>query len=163
LRALELSLADPARAHELDALVERFGHVQARYEELDGYALEARAREILAGLGFEQEVMDQDVGKLSGGWKMRVALAKILLMRPDALWLDEPTNHLDIESILWLEGYLQQHEGALAMTSHDRAFLNRVVNKIVEIEGGELSSFAGNFDFYEGQRALLNEQAEAQY
>jgi ATPase subunit of ABC transporter with duplicated ATPase domains len=163
LAELEHALADPERMDEMEALVERFGHVQARYEELGGYALDARAREILAGLGFEQEVMDGDVGALSGGWKMRVALARILLMSPDALLLDEPTNHLDIESILWLEGYLKQHEGALLMTSHDREFQNRICTKILEIEGGDVITYSGNYDFYEKQRVLNEQQAEAQY
>ena len=130
--------------------------MQARFDELGGYALEARAREILAGLGFSQEVMDGDVGALSGGWKMRVALARILLMRPDAMLLDEPTNHLDIESIIWLESSSRAFEGALIMTSHDREFMNRIVTKIVEIDGGELTTYSGNYDFYEQQRALVD-------
>jgi ATPase subunit of ABC transporter with duplicated ATPase domains len=163
LRELELALADPARADELDQLVERFGDVQVRYDELGGYALEARAREILAGLGFSQQMQDGDVGALSGGWKMRVALARILLMRPDAMLLDEPSNHLDIESIIWLEGFLKGYDGALLMTSHDREFLNRVVGKIVEIDGGALTTFSGNYDFYERQRAVNEAQAEAQH
>src|SRR5262249_59611721 len=141
----------------------RFGDVQARYDELGGYALEARAREILAGLGFNQEMMDGDVGALSGGWKMRVALARILLMKPDAMLLDEPTNHLDIESILWLEQFLKAYDGALMMTSHDRELLNRLVTKIVEIDGGELTVFSGDYDFYVKQRALLDAQAESQF
>jgi ATPase subunit of ABC transporter with duplicated ATPase domains len=163
LHALELALADPARTDELDQLVERFGVVQARFDELGGYALEAQAREILTGLGFALETLDDDVGKLSGGWKMRVALARILLMRPDALLLDEPTNHLDLESILWLEQFLRAFEGGLIMTSHDREFMNRLVTKIVEIDSGELTTFTGDYEFYLGQRAIFAAQAEAQY
>ncbi|HHH30357.1 MAG TPA: ABC-F family ATP-binding cassette domain-containing protein, partial [Polyangiaceae bacterium] len=132
-------------------------------EELDGYSLDARAREILAGLGFSPERMEDDVGTLSGGWKMRVGLARILLMQPDALLLDEPTNHLDIESIVWLEGFLESFEGALLLTSHDRDLLNRMVTKIVEIDGGEMTTFTGDYDFYESQREQLAKQYEAQF
>jgi ATPase subunit of ABC transporter with duplicated ATPase domains len=163
LAQLEQALADPERAGELEQLVERFGHVQARYEELGGYGLEARAREILAGLGFTEAMMDADVGTLSGGWKMRVALARILLMRPDAMLLDEPSNHLDLESIIWLEQFLRGYEGALLMTSHDRELLNRVVGKVIEIDGGELTSYSGNYDFYERERAIAEAQQQAQY
>src|ERR1041385_93659 len=145
LHELEHALADPARADEMDALVERFGDAQARFGELGGQAVAARAREILAGLGFHDEVVDDDVGKLSGGWKMRVALARILLMRPDALLLDEPTNHLDIESIIWLENFLRGFEGALILTSHDRELMNRLLTKIVEIDAGELTSYSGTY------------------
>src|SRR6185369_13832875 len=140
-----------------------YGEVQERFEKLGGYALEARAREILAGLGFSQEMMDGDVGKLSGGWKMRVALARILLARPDALLLDEPTNYLDIESILWLEDFLRGYPGAVIMTCHDRDVMNRVVKKIVEIDGGQVRSYTGDFDFYERARALEAERREAEY
>jgi len=163
LHELELAMADPARADDLEKLVTRFGDVQHRFDELDGYGLESRAREILAGLGFSAEVIERDVGELSGGWKMRAALARLLLMQPDALLLDEPTNHLDIESILWLETFLRDFEGGLVMTSHDREFMNRLCSRIVEIDGGELTSFSGNYDFYDRQRAVLAEQAEAQY
>ena len=163
LAELEHAMADPEQAGALDDLVERFGHVQARFDELGGYGLEARAREILAGLGFSPEMMDGDVGALSGGWKMRVALARILLMRPDVMLLDEPTNHLDLESILWLEGFLRAFPGALLMTTHDREFMNRVVGKIIEIDGGDLITYSGNYDFYEKQRAIAEAQAEAQY
>ncbi len=163
LKQLEQALADPDKADQMDRLLERFGEVQARFDELGGYALEARAREILAGLGFSQEMMDGDVGHLSGGWKMRVALARILLMRPDAMLLDEPSNHLDLESLIWLENFLKAYEGALLLTSHDREFMNRIVTRIIEIDGGELNSFSGNYDFYEKQREVLETQAEAAY
>jgi ATPase subunit of ABC transporter with duplicated ATPase domains len=163
LKELEAAMADPERMDEMDKLIERFGVVQGRYEELGGYALEGRAREILAGLGFTQDMMDGDVGALSGGWKMRVALARILLMRPDAMLLDEPSNHLDIESIIWLENFLKGYEGALLMTSHDREFMNRVVTKVIEIDGGNLTTYSGNYDFYERQRAQLERQQQAQF
>ncbi|MBN9495318.1 MAG: ABC-F family ATP-binding cassette domain-containing protein [Alphaproteobacteria bacterium] len=163
LRSLEAKMGDPDHADELDTLVERFGEVQARFEELGGYALDARARETLAGLGFSQEMMDGDVGMLSGGWKMRVALARILLMRPDVMLLDEPSNHLDIESIIWLEAFLKNYDGALMMTAHDRAFMNRVVGKIVEIDGGTLNTYSGDYEFYEAQRAQNEKQQQAQF
>ena len=163
LAELEHALADPERADELDELVERFGHVQARFDELGGYALDARAREILAGLGFSPEMMDGDVGALSGGWKMRVALARILLMRPDVMLLDEPSNHLDLESIIWLEEFLRGYPGALLMTSHDREFMNRVVGKIVEIDAGELTTYSGDYDFYERERAIADAHQQAQF
>ncbi|QSQ11356.1 ABC-F family ATP-binding cassette domain-containing protein [Myxococcus landrumensis] len=163
LKQLEADLADPDKADEMEKLVERYGLVQGRFEELGGYALEGRAREILAGLGFSEEMMDGDVGALSGGWKMRVALARILLMRPDAMLLDEPSNHLDLESLIWLEGFLKGYEGGLLMTSHDREFMNRIVTKMVEIDGGSLTTYSGNYDFYEQQRAQNEKQQQAQY
>ena len=163
LRELEAAMADPDRAAELDAIIERFGEVQARFEELGGYALEGRAREVLAGLSFSQEMMDGDVGALSGGWKMRVALARILLMRPDVMLLDEPSNHLDLESLIWLEKFLTDYDGALLMTSHDREFMNRIVRKVIEIDGGALTSYSGDYGFYEQQRALNEKQQQAQF
>jgi ATPase subunit of ABC transporter with duplicated ATPase domains len=163
LKELEAAMADPDRADELEDLIERFGEVQGRFEELGGYDLEARAREVLAGLSFSQEMMDGDVGALSGGWKMRVALARILLMRPDAMLLDEPSNHLDLESLIWLEQFLQAYEGLVVMTSHDREFMNRIVTKVVEIDGGALNTYSGNHDFYESQRALNEKQQQAQF
>ncbi|MBF9196005.1 ribosomal protection-like ABC-F family protein [Microvirga terrestris] len=163
LRELEAAMVDPDKANDLDKIIERYGEVQARYEELDGYSLEGRAREVLAGLGFSQEMMDGDVGALSGGWKMRVALGRILLMRPDVMLLDEPSNHLDLESLIWLEEFLKGYDGALLMTSHDRAFMNRIVNKIMEIDGGSLTTYSGNYEFYEQQRALNEQQQQAQF
>ncbi len=163
LRELEAAMVDPDRMDEMDAIIERYGEVQARYEELDGYGLDGRAREVLAGLSFTQEMMDGDVGKLSGGWKMRVALARILLMRPDVMLLDEPSNHLDLESLIWLEAFLKNYDGALLMTSHDREFMNRIVTKIIEIDGGSLTTYSGDYAFYEGQRALNEKQQQAQF
>jgi len=163
LSELEAAMADPDRADEMDEIVHRYGEVQGRFEELGGYALEGRAREVLAGLSFSQEMMDGDVGALSGGWKMRVALARILLMRPDVMLLDEPSNHLDLESLIWLEDFLKGYEGALLMTSHDREFMNRIVTKIVEIDGGTLSTYSGNYEFYEQQRAQKEKQQQAQF
>jgi ATPase subunit of ABC transporter with duplicated ATPase domains len=163
LKELETAMADPDQADNMDAIIERYGEVQARFEELDGYALEGRAREVLAGLSFTQEMMDGDVGKLSGGWKMRVALARILLMRPDVMLLDEPSNHLDLESLIWLEGFLKGYEGALLMTSHDREFMNRIVTKIMEIDAGSLTSYSGDYEFYEAQRAMNEKQQQAQF
>ena len=163
LARLETDMADPDKADALDTIIERFGIVQARFEELDGYALDARAREVLDGLGFSQEMMESDVGKLSGGWKMRVALARILLMRPDVMLLDEPSNHLDLESLIWLEQFLAGYDGALLMTSHDREFMNRVINKVIEIDGGNLTAFSGNYAFYEQQRALNEKHQQAQF
>jgi ATPase subunit of ABC transporter with duplicated ATPase domains len=163
LKELEAAMGDPDRAEDMEGIIERYGEVQARFEELDGYALEGRAREVLAGLSFSQEMMDGDVGALSGGWKMRVALARILLMRPDAMLLDEPSNHLDLESLIWLEQFLKGYEGALLMTSHDREFMNRIVTKVVEIDGGALTTYSGDYEFYEQQRALNEKQQQAQF
>ncbi|MGR7997386.1 MULTISPECIES: ABC-F family ATP-binding cassette domain-containing protein [unclassified Xanthobacter] len=163
LRELEQAMVDPERADEMDAIIERYGEVQARFEELDGYSLEGRASEVLAGLGFSPEMIEGDVGRLSGGWKMRVALARILLMRPDVMLLDEPSNHLDLESIIWLEAFLKNFSGALMLTSHDRAFMNRIVGKVIEIDAGTLTSYAGNYEFYAQQRALADKQQQAQF
>jgi ATPase subunit of ABC transporter with duplicated ATPase domains len=163
LRALEAAMVDPDQADNMDAIIEQYGEVQARFEELDGYALDGRAREVLDGLSFTQEMMEGDVGALSGGWKMRVALARILLMRPDVMLLDEPSNHLDLESLIWLEEFLKGYDGALLMTSHDREFMNRIVNRIIEIDGGTLTTYSGDYEFYEQQRALNEKQQQAQF
>jgi ATPase subunit of ABC transporter with duplicated ATPase domains len=163
LADLEAAMADPDRAAEMETIIERYGQLQAQFEDLGGYALEGKAREVLAGLSFSQEMMDGDVGALSGGWKMRVALARILLMRPDVMLLDEPSNHLDLESLIWLEHFLKSYEGALMMTSHDREFMNRIVKKIIEIDGGALTTYSGSYEFYVEQRALAERQQQAQF
>src|SRR5712691_9145167 len=160
---LQQAMADPDRADDMDKILERFGEVQEAYDHLGGYALEAQAREVLHGLGFDDERIDGDVGALSGGWKMRVGMARVLLGRPDVLLMDEPTNHLDIESILWLEAFLELLPGALLMTSHDREFMNRIVTKIAEIDGGEITVHTGNYDFYERERAIREANREAAY
>jgi ATPase subunit of ABC transporter with duplicated ATPase domains len=163
LEALQHAMGDPDRAGEMDAILERFGEVQEEYDHLGGYALESQAREVLHGLGFDDARIDGDVGALSGGWKMRVAMARVLLGRPDVLLMDEPTNHLDIESIIWLESFLKNYAGALLMTSHDRDFMNRLVSRIAEIDGGEITAYSGNYDFYERERALRETNREAAY
>src|SRR6476646_1477445 len=140
LEQLQHAMSEPAQAGDLDRILSRFGEVQEEYDHLGGYALEAQAREVLHGLGFEDDRIDGDVGNLSGGWKMRVAMARVLLGRPDVLLMDEPTNHLDIESIIWLEDFLKTLPGALLMTSHDREFMNRIVSTIAEIDGGEITA-----------------------
>ena len=163
LEALHHAMADPGRADDLDRVLVRFGEVQEEYERLRGYSLEAQAREVLHGIGFQDDQIDRDVGALSGGWKMRVALSRVLLGRPDVLLLDEPTNHLDIESIIWLEQFLKAFEGAVLMTSHDREFMNRVMSKIAEIDGGEIITYSGNYDFYERERAIRESNQQAAF
>ncbi len=163
LEDLQEAMSDPARANDMDRILARFGEVQEEYEHLGGYALESQAREVLHGLGFHDEWIEGDVGALSGGWKMRIAMARALLGRPDVLLMDEPTNHLDIESIVWLETFLKSLPGALLMTSHDRDFMNRVVTKIADIDDGEITTYSGNYDFYEREQAQRAANREAAY
>jgi ATPase subunit of ABC transporter with duplicated ATPase domains len=163
LEALQHAMSDPEKADDMDRILARFGEVQEEYEHLGGYGLEAQAREVLHGLGFDDERIEGDAGALSGGWKMRVAMARVLLGRPDVLLMDEPTNHLDIESIIWLESFLKSLPGALLMTSHDREFMNRIVSKIAEIDSGEITVYSGNYDFYERERAIREVNREAAY
>ncbi len=163
LETAQHALSNPDNADSMERILARYGEVQHRYESLGGYGLEAQAREVLHGLGFEDDQIDGDVGSLSGGWKMRVSMAQVLLEKPDVLLMDEPTNHLDIESILWLERFLKDARCTLIITSHDRDFMNRVVDRIVEIDGGEVFLYKGDYDNYERERALRDANREAAY
>jgi ATPase subunit of ABC transporter with duplicated ATPase domains len=146
-----------------EAALARYGEVQEEYQHNGGYELEARARTVLHGLGFDDAQIDGDAGALSGGWKMRVSMARILLGNFDVLLLDEPTNHLDIESIVWLERFLRNFPATILMTSHDRDFMNRVVTKIVEIDDGDIVTYSGDYDFYVRERELRETNQEAAY
>jgi len=159
---LEPRLSD-YEAADFDAVLTEYGEVQERFSMLGGYDLDARAASILAGLGLSQDQIAGDVGALSGGWKMRVALAQVLLMQPDVMLLDEPTNHLDIESILWLEEFLRETRATVVMTCHDKDVMNRVVQRIIEIDAGALTTYTGDYDFYEQQRAEASIRQAAEY
>ena len=163
LAELEAALSDPERANELDSILERFGEVQGDYQQSGGYELEPRAREVLHGLGFSEDRVEGPLSDLSGGWRMRAAMAQVLIDDPDVLLLDEPTNHLDIESILWLEQFLRQSSAAILMTSHDRDFLDRIVRRIVEIDEGKLVSHTGNYADYEREAANRAVRSEAAF
>lgn len=159
ITVLEQRLQNPDLGeNEMMTVVERYGDLQAQFEAIGGYDLESRAQEILGGLGFSKDDMQIDVGKFSGGWKMRVSLAKILLLMPDVLLMDEPTNHLDVESIVWLEEWLKNFKGSVLMTSHDREFMNRLVTKIVEVANKTTTVYSGNYDFYDKEKAIRREQ-----
>ncbi len=161
LKELETKLSEPLGDGEMAAALDEYGEAQAEFERLGGYDLDARAAEILTGLGIGPADHDRPTESFSGGWKMRIALAKILITRPDLLLMDEPTNHLDLESIIWLEEWLSQYPGALLMTSHDRDFMNRLVSKIVEVAHQAVTVYSGNYDFYEREREIRKEQLVA--
>ena len=146
-----------------DELINKLSDKQLEFENLDGYSIEYRAHEIMAGLGFSEADTHRTLSEFSGGWRMRVMLARILLQAPDILLLDEPTNHLDLPSIKWLETYLQAFEGAIVIVSHDRYFLDRVVKKIVESRKGKLIPYAGNYSFYVEEKGLRGEIQSGQF
>lgn len=158
LARLEHQLSEPMGDDEMQKVLERYGELQAEFESLGGYTIESRAQEILTGLGIGPEDYNRPTESFSGGWKMRIALAKILALEPDVLLMDEPTNHLDMESIIWLEQWLKEYKGALLMTSHDREFMNRLVSKIVEVAHQSITTYGGNYDFYEREKAIRLEQ-----
>ncbi|MFN9756950.1 MAG: ABC-F family ATP-binding cassette domain-containing protein [Planctomycetota bacterium] len=163
LEKLNADMADPDKADDMDRILARYGEVQSKFQDLGGYELEAKAKEVLHGLGFSDEQIAGDVGALSGGWKMRVGMAKVLLGANDVLLLDEPTNHLDIESILWLEQFLQQTKASVLMTCHDRDFMNRVVDRIIDVDNGQFVSYTGDYDFMEREQKVRAAQLEAQF
>lgn len=160
-KALEDSAITPISDDAMSDLLEKYGHVQSEYERAGGYEIETRATEILTGLGIGPEDYHRPTESFSGGWKMRIALAKILALNPDVLLMDEPTNHLDLESIIWLEQWLAAFKGSVMMTSHDRDFMNRLVGKIVEIAHKSVTVYTGNYDFYERERDIRKVQLVA--
>ena len=164
IQEMEAAMCEPMLEDEMAELLERYGNIQAEFEHRGGYDLESRAQIILTGLGIGPDDYHHPVETFSGGWKMRIALAKILSINPDVLLLDEPTNHLDVESIIWLEEWLSgSFKGALLMTSHDREFMNRVVNRIVEVANRTITTYSGNYDFYLREREIRLDQLLASY
>ncbi len=164
LRAMEAAMCEPMADDAMASLLERYGAAQEEFEHRGGYDLDTRARTVLTGLGIGPDRFDLPVESFSGGWKMRIALARILTLKPDVLLLDEPTNHLDVESIVWLEEWLAtEFDGALLMTSHDRDFMNRVVTRIIEVANKTITSYNGNYDFYEREREIRLEQLLASH
>ncbi|HEX7225457.1 MAG TPA: ABC-F family ATP-binding cassette domain-containing protein, partial [Candidatus Limnocylindria bacterium] len=161
MRHIEMELEDATDDDELAELMDEYGRLQHRFEAMGGYGLESEARRILAGLGFSDGDMDRDIAEFSGGWMMRVALARLLLQNPDVLLLDEPTNHLDLASVEWLQGFLAQYAGAIVLVSHDRDFINEVANRIVELHDGRATEYVGDYADFVEQRAERIAQLEA--
>ncbi|MCW7753947.1 ATP-binding cassette domain-containing protein [Desulfobotulus sp. H1] len=164
IRKMETSMAEPMDENALAELLERYGEAVESFEHQGGYELESRAQSVLTGLGIGPDAYHRPVEAFSGGWKMRIALAKILTTNPDVLLLDEPTNHLDLESILWLENWLSSSfKGALLMTCHDQEFMNRIVSRIIEVGNGGATTYTGNYDFFIKEREIRREQLEASF
>ncbi len=161
-RRLEDSAVNPISDDAMADLLEKYGEAQLEFEGRGGYDLDSRAKEVLTGLGIGPGDYDRGVEQFSGGWKMRIALAKILALQPDVLLMDEPTNHLDIESIIWLEDWLKSYKGALVMTSHDREFMNRLVSRIVEVANKAITVYSGNYEFYVRERQIRLDQLVAE-
>ncbi|MBT0653269.1 ABC-F family ATP-binding cassette domain-containing protein [Geomobilimonas luticola] len=164
LKEMEAAMCEPQSDDDMAALLERYGAAQEEFEHRGGYDLDTRAQTVLTGLGIGPDRFNHPVESFSGGWKMRIALARILTLKPDVLLLDEPTNHLDVESIIWLEEWLAgEFDGALLMTSHDRDFMNRIVTRIVEVANRTVTTYGGNYDFYERERDIRREQLLASH
>ncbi len=162
LELLSEEIAETEPGPDRDALVNEYGKLQHRFESIGGYSIEAEAKRILSGLGFEEKDHERQTDALSGGWLMRVALAKLLLSGPDVLMLDEPTNHLDVNSVEWLEGFLDSYDGCVLLISHDRDFIEGIATRVVEIDAGKLVSYTGGYSDFVEQRALRMEQAAAE-
>ena len=164
IREMEERMCQPLPDDEMAALLEAYGEAQSEFEHRGGYDLESRAQAVLTGLGIGPDAFGRPVESFSGGWKMRIALARILTLNPDVLLLDEPTNHLDVESIIWLENWLAaEFKGALLMTSHDRDFMNRLVTRIIEVANKTITTYGGNYDFYLREREIRREQLLASH
>ncbi len=158
LSELELKLSEDLSEEQMTKVLEKYGELQAKFEEIGGYDVDSRVAEILTGLGIAPDEQHRMTESFSGGWKMRIALAKILAIQPDVLLMDEPTNHLDLESIVWLESWIVNYKGSLLMTSHDRDFMNRIVSKIVEVANKTITVYGGNYDFYEREKIIRKDQ-----
>ncbi len=164
MKEMEAAMCEPQSDDEMAALLERYGTAVEEFEHMEGYDLDSRAQAVLTGLGIGPDRYNHPVESFSGGWKMRIALASILTLKPDVLLLDEPTNHLDVESIIWLEEWLaNEFNGALLMTSHDRDFMNRVVTRVIEVANTTVTTYGGNYDFYERERDIRLEQLIASH
>ncbi|MFH1019368.1 MAG: ABC-F family ATP-binding cassette domain-containing protein, partial [Pseudomonadota bacterium] len=164
LKEMEAAMALPMEDEAMTALLEKYGDAMAEFEHRGGYDLESRAQAVLTGLGIGPEDFNRPVESFSGGWKMRIALARILTLNPDVLLLDEPTNHLDVESIVWLEEWLaKEFKGAVLMTCHDRDFMNRLVSRIIEVANATITTYSGNYDFYLREREIRREQLAASF
>ena len=164
MKEMEAAMCEPQSDDEMAALLERYGTAVEEFEHMEGYDLDSRAQAVLTGLGIGPDRYNHPVESFSGGWKMRIALASILTLKPDVLLLDEPTNHLDVESIIWLEEWLAtEFKGALLMTSHDRDFMNRVVTRVIEVANCTVTTYGGNYDFYERERDIRLEQLIASH
>ncbi|MBA3015568.1 MAG: ABC-F family ATP-binding cassette domain-containing protein [Desulfobulbaceae bacterium] len=164
MREMEAAMAEPMSDDEMATLLERYGNATEEFELRGGYDLESRAQAVLTGLGIGPDDYNRPVESFSGGWKMRIALARILTINPDVLLLDEPTNHLDVESIVWLENWLaNEFKGSLLMTCHDRDFMNRIVSTIIEVANGSVTTYSGNYDFYLREREIRREQLQASF
>lgn len=163
MRKIEKRLESDLDPDEMEKVLIQLGDYQTEFEKLGGYDLDVRAKEIITGLGVMPYDHDRDVGLFSGGWRMRIALAKVLIQQPDVMLMDEPTNYLDLESIVWLEQWLKEYKGAVLMTSHDRDFMNGIVNRIIEVANKQITTYTGDYDYYEKEKEIRKVQQVAQY